>query len=427
MLLLIAATDPTGLSGLTRDVATATDLGVPAACVVTAAVSENSQGVQAITWRDPKDLAMDLKLVLAENAKQLRAVKIGLIGTDQLQALWPKLRRLKLPVVIDPVLEATSGAAFHDNPMALAALLGEATLTTPNRHEALLLTGRKRLSLERLRGLGQHVLVKSAEQHKLEVVDWLLHGESQQLFAQTPHRDDARGTGCTLATAAAVHLGRGQSVAQAVLNARAYLAHARALVTGNRLGLVVAPRGEVLEALSAIVPRLERLPSASALAEVGMNVAYCLPGATQPEHTAAFTGRITARHGRLHVGGYPAMGASAHVARVALQAHQLFPDIRAAMNVRFNATNLQLARDAGLKGVSFDRAKEPKTTRARDGHTMDWGVREACKGKRTPPDFIHDKGGVGKEPMIRLLGRDPHDLLNKLEALLGLGFLREES
>lgn len=426
MLLLIGALDPTGLSGLSRDAATAADLGCPAATVATALVAENSLGVLGVDWRPAAELLKDVKLVLAEPGLRLSAIKMGVVSAGQAAALWPLLKKTKAPVVWDPVLSATSGGVFVADPAALLPWLSQASLSTPNLTEARALLGRAKLTEKDLPRLGRAVLLKSAEQDKKQVVDWFFEeGKTHRFYSPISH-ENPRGTGCTLATAAAVFFSHGLPPSQAVKQARDYLSQARELAQGRRLGLVNAPKAEVLQALAGVTPLLERLPAKPLLAEVGLNLAYCLPGARGPEQAAAFTGRVTARHGLLSVTGYPAFEASSHVARVAVQAHQLFPSVRAAMNLRHSPELLKLAKGAGLKGVSFDRANEPTHQQHQDAHTMDWGVRAACGGLKNPPDVIFDGGGPGKEPMIRLLGRNPMDLVNKIQRVLSFSLEEKE-
>jgi hydroxymethylpyrimidine/phosphomethylpyrimidine kinase len=79
------------------------------------------------------------------------------------------------------------------------------------------------------------------------------------------------------------------------------------------------------------------------------------------------------------------------------------------MNVRYTPAIIKACRAAGLNITAFDRRFEPK-----GASTMEWGVKTAIKKIGGVPDIIYDKGGMGKEPMIRILGRDPLDVLNKL-------------
>jgi len=64
--------------------------------------------------------------------------------------------------------------------------------------------------------------------------------------------------------------------------------------------------------------------------------------------------------------------------------------------------------------ASFDRKREPKARR-----TMEWGTDVAIRKHGSVPDIIFDKGGMGKEPMIRVLGKSPEDIVQKMRPILG--------
>ncbi|MFH1075902.1 MAG: thiamine-phosphate synthase family protein, partial [Pseudomonadota bacterium] len=55
---------------------------------------------------------------------------------------------------------------------------------------------------------------------------------------------------------------------------------------------------------------------------------------------------------------------------------------------------------------------------AREGSTLEWGTEAALSQQGKIPDIIFDRGGQGKEPMIRLLGKDPDEVINKILALM---------
>ena len=70
-----------------------------------------------------------------------------------------------------------------------------------------------------------------------------------------------------------------------------------------------------------------------------------------------------------------------------------------------------------MAAVGFDRAEEPKEVKEREGSTLEWGTGEAIREASEIPDLIFDRGEIGKEPMIRILGTDPDDVLRKLSLL----------
>ena len=71
--------------------------------------------------------------------------------------------------------------------------------------------------------------------------------------------------------------------------------------------------------------------------------------------------------------------------------------------------NIKKCKKAGFKIGSFDRINEPNNVKS----TMEWGTKKAIKTLGLVPDIIFDKGGMGKEPMIRILGKNPKDVINK--------------
>ena len=94
------------------------------------------------------------------------------------------------------------------------------------------------------------------------------------------------------------------------------------------------------------------------------------------------------------------------------------PEARSAMNIKFTEELLSKAKTQDLVVAGFDRSQEPDEIRLREGSTLEWGTLEAIRDGRERPDLIFDRGGMGKEPMIRILGTDPEDVLRKLLLLV---------
>ena len=128
-------------------------------------------------------------------------------------------------------------------------------------------------------------------------------------------------------------------------------------------------------------------------------------------------GRISQIGDRLAAYSEPAFGASQHVAKVILAAMNHNPETRSAMAVRYNHRILTACREMGLEMVSFDRADEPKEVKEREGSSLEWGTGRALQGLDHTPDAVFDEGEKGKEPVIRLLGKTPMEVVEKAIAL----------
>ncbi len=171
-------------------------------------------------------------------------------------------------------------------------------------------------------------------------------------------------------------------------------------------------REEVLSILRSAVDLLESSMDASLIPEVGTNIAFALPNARGVEDVAAVQGRIVRLLGKPHPVGPVAFGASDHVARIVLTAMKFDPEIRSAGNIRCSPESIKALSDLFLEVCSFDREKEPPGIR-----TMDWGVASCCRSG--VPDVIYDRGAMGKEPMIRILGETPNEVVNNILKLAG--------
>ena len=174
-----------------------------------------------------------------------------------------------------------------------------------------------------------------------------------------------------------------------------------------------AQKATMLQELEDAAAQLEHMLDATLLPEVGTNMGYAVLGALEPDEVAAFDGRIVRCGTRAKRIGCARFGASKHVARIVLAMASKDPDARCALNIKYSEDNLAMCRKAKLSIASFDRAKEPKGV-----SSMTWGVLDAIDRRGSVPDIIFDRGGMGKEPMIRLLGRSPQEVLFKLERIV---------
>lgn len=220
--LIIAGTDSSGGAGLLRDIAVTRDLGIQARCAVTAVTAQTDHAV-AQSLYTPADL-IAAQLTASLSGTPPNAIKIGMLGNaDSVMAVASTLRGRNIPVVLDPVLASTSGAALL-TPEGVAAmiryLLPLCALVTPNLSEALALTGpaddTPAHQADRLRSFGvDAVLIKGGHGQGRLSTDILFDGQGKQLFSARRLPGTRRGTGCTLSTAIACFLASGKDLRQA--------------------------------------------------------------------------------------------------------------------------------------------------------------------------------------------------------------------
>jgi hydroxymethylpyrimidine kinase/phosphomethylpyrimidine kinase len=441
-LLIVAGSDPGAGAGLQQDLKTATLSGVYGLTVVTALTIQNSQGLQAVRPVAPEVVTAQLDAVLTDFP--VAAVKIGMVATAaNIKAIARRLRGLEElpPVVLDPVLAAGRGGALLEEEgidLLKAELFPLTTILTPNVPETASLTGKTidtpahlEEAARQLQAQGPAWVLAKGGHLQDEPVDILTDGQKTYHLEGTrltaPHN---HGSGCLLATALAAHLAQGLTVPEAVNRARELVRAAlrHGLPLGHGVGPVnpYAPfareqaRYQVLEELQTAAARLIREDISPLIPEVMSNLGYALPYAEGLEHVAAFPGRILKTPQGTITPAPPAFGASRHIAALLLTAAERFPHLRSAMNIRYVEGIEDIAPMLHLRYASFDRAQEPAEVKAREGGTLAWGVGwvlDNLQSWEQPPDFIGDRGEVGKEAMIRILGEDPMSVAEKALAL----------
>ncbi len=163
--------------------------------------------------------------------------------------------------------------------------------------------------------------------------------------------------------------------------------------------------------MEAALTKLGQAKMGHLVPEVRSNLGYALPEARGAEDVLAVPGRITEIGGKMVPTSRPVFGASQHVARIILAA------MSHAMNIRYSSGIISACRRLGLRVASFDRGKEPKRIKKKEGSSLEWGTKRVIDEKKVVPDIIYDRGGAGKEPMVRVLGKDPEEVIAKVLAI----------
>jgi len=234
--LVIAGSDCSGGAGLARDLHTLARFGIEAMCAVTAVTVQSDSRVSAVHPLPPELVRAQIEAALATG--RVGAIKIGMLGTGAVvlavAACLPP--RERVPMVLDPVLASSSGAALLDAGGREALrehLVPRATLVTPNIPEAAALLGTEPATTEEevLRqahawlALGPAaVLIKGGHGSGGEAVDLLVSAEaSPRRLVTVRSARTHRGTGCALATGIAAGLAAGIELGDACARAKRHV------------------------------------------------------------------------------------------------------------------------------------------------------------------------------------------------------------
>ena len=237
--LTIAGSDSSGGAGIQADLKTMIMNGVYGMSAITALTAQNTTGVQGIHEVPADFLAMQLDSVFQDIRPD--AVKIGMVASAPLiSVIADKLTAYKANnIVVDPVMVSTSGSRLI-NEDAISVLTGRllplAAVVTPNIPEAEVLADMPITSAEDMVTAAAkisstyHCAVLCKGGHNLNDANDLLYadGTFQWFHGQRIDNPNTHGTGCTLSSAIASNLAKGQSLTDAVTNAKAYISGALA-------------------------------------------------------------------------------------------------------------------------------------------------------------------------------------------------------
>ncbi|MEM1428578.1 MAG: bifunctional hydroxymethylpyrimidine kinase/phosphomethylpyrimidine kinase [Pseudomonadota bacterium] len=233
--LSIAGSDPSGGAGIQADLKAFSARGVYGMAAITALTAQNTTGVAGVESVSPDFVASQIAEVLVD--VRVDAVKVGMIASaETARCVAGALERVSAPIVVDPVMVAKGGAPLlPDNAVNAVreVLLPRATLLTPNLPEAARLldapvaTDREQIAVQAaaLLSLGPRaILVKGGHLDGGESPD-LLVTEGAAIWLEAPRIATANthGTGCTLSSAIAAELAKGQDVESAARTAKAWL------------------------------------------------------------------------------------------------------------------------------------------------------------------------------------------------------------
>lgn len=436
--LVIGGLDPTTGAGVYMDVKTLSVIKVLPLVAATCVVFENTHGVRGILPISSDAVRTQIKMSLDDCYPQ--AIKVSMIyNRENAEAIADEVPK-GIPIVLDPVLESWDGYKLitHEGLETMKKILiPRSTVITPNALEASILSGVKVSDLnsakeaaKKIADLGvKYVVIKGGHLSLNKVID-ILYYEEDFLFIEKErsHEEAFHGLGCTFAASLTGFIAHGLNVVDAFKQASSFMDHAlrgsyklrgRARLS-NPLEIYYKSL-DVIKVLDDVYEALTDIETTSGLEnltpEVSVNIIECLRNPITLDDVCGIEGRLRPVRGFLRAYGTIMFGASKHLGSMLIEVNKRWPSIRACMNIKYSEEVLEAIKALGLKVALFDRSKEPKEVKEKEGLSMKWGAQEALKGLPSEPDIIYDLGDVGKEPMIRVFGKDAIDVVKKVKLI----------
>ncbi|MDK2938837.1 MAG: hydroxymethylpyrimidine kinase / phosphomethylpyrimidine kinase / thiamine-phosphate diphosphorylase [Methanolobus sp.] len=425
VILSIAGSDSGGGAGIEADIKTIASLGLHPACAITSVTAQNTLGVKS-AYDIPCNVIIEQVDAVCEDM-DITWAKSGMLSSSEITStIADMVKKHKLKLVVDPVMSAEAGGDLLRKEAIRTLrdeLLPVAEVVTPNINEANTLAKMQIKTVEDAK-IAAKVISKTGIKYvivtggHLDASDIIYDSCNDRYFTipGTFVEGGTHGSGCTYSSSLASYLAKGHSIEEAARMAKEFVVEGikGSVPVGKGVGPVnqlawLLNNAERYITINNVRDGVQLLKESNAFAnlipEVGCNIAMALPSAKSPADVAAVTGRIVKLKNNAHVVGDIEFGASSHVARIILTAMKYDSSFKASVNIKYSEAIVGICREMGLSISSFSRENEPSDT-----HTMDWGTSFAIETFKSIPDIIYDKGGIGKEAMIRIMGKNAIDV-----------------
>lgn len=430
-ILSIGGSDPSAGAGIQNDIKTISSLDGHCFTVVTAITSQNTRKFSSVEPISPKTIGTQIDSILSDF--KINVIKIGMVyHSPIIKAIHSKLRRVKIPIILDPVIKSTTGGILL-TPNSISDykkfLIQLGIVITPNKSEAEILSGIKiktkgdaLLCAKKIKKFGvKNVVITGIQFSKGIISDFILEDKASYVISSKKLSKKNHGSGCTFSSTIAFCVASGKNISDSTKFAHNYTV--QSIKNAENLG-----SGIPITKISKIDPIQAELKNAvkqfthiknihSLIPEVQTNFVFSKKQPKSIKDIVGVSGRIVKVGKTVQIVGNFEYGGSRHIGTAVFTISKKFPVIRSAANIKFNEKTLKKIQKIGLKVLSYDRTKEPTRIKTKENLTISWGIKNAIKNISKPPDVIFHKGDLGKEPMILVCGRNPNEVVEKISKL----------
>ena len=459
--LTVAGSDPSSGAGIQADIRTFDRCGIHPFSIITAITYQSATHFYGYSSLSEQ---LDKQLNAILSSYPVKFVKIGMIpDIKSLNIIVDYIKKYELYAVLDPVSISSAGERLSSEGLELKMekiLFPIIKVLTPNIFEAefysnMDLKDMNKDNLSKLKEAASIILTKmyktdlkeekaviiksgaSAEDKILDLI--LINKQTEKGFNKIYKISEKRkidisgnihGSGCVFSSAITAFLTKGYNIEQSVSMAEKFFNEKfQNIIELPDKGMVIdltLPKNklEVINQIKEIYNYIsEKKQFSKLIPEVRLNISGSLQDAKDKSEIAGIEGRITVINGYPKASGDIKFGVSDHTARLILTAKEIDQSINFVMNLKYIPDLIKLIQEkSDLKTYEFIRESQPNNIRDKEHSTMQWLIREYIEktGQRQIPDIIWDNGAKGKEPMIRLFGKNAKDIIIKLQKIENL-------
>tara|TARA_B110001454_G_scaffold125792_1_gene117361 strand:+ start:4692 stop:5969 length:1278 start_codon:yes stop_codon:yes gene_type:complete len=418
--LSIGGSDPSSGAGIQSDIKTFENHGVFGFTVITAITSQNTKKISKILPISSEIIKSQLESVL--NDFKIDAIKIGMLyDRSIIKIIHSIIKKQKCPIVVDPIIESTTKtillkkSAIKDYKKMIIPL---ATIITPNKQEAKILAGTSSIqeAAKNIQRLGaKNVIITGYNESKKVIEDFVLESEKEYILKGKKIEIINHGSGCNYSASIASSLALKKSIHDAAQHAKDYVFQSikNSKKLGKGINVTYKKISEIQKELSNSIIDFQNIKNSSKLIpECQTNFVFSKVKPKKIDDVLGVSGRLVKAGDKIIQAGELTYGGSQHVATAVIKVSKKFPEIRSAINIKYEPSLITKAKKQGMKVISYDREKESKNSKQKENSSISWGISSCLKS--TKPDMIYHKGDMGKEPMIIIFGTNPEQVIKKI-------------
>ena len=421
--LSIGGSDPSSGAGIQSDIRTFENHGVYGFTVITSITSQNTKKISKILPISPKNIKSQLESVLSDF--KIDAIKIGMVyDSSIIKAIYTMIKNQRCPIVVDPIIESTTNtillkkSAIKDYRKMIIPL---ASVITPNKKESKILTGCNKVedAASRLQELGaNNVIITGFKESEKVIEDFVMESKNKYVLRGKKIKMINHGSGCNYSASITASLARKRSIRQAADIAKEYvyqsIKNSRDLGKGIKITYMKIP--EIQKELSDSIIDFQNIKNISRfIPECQTNFVFSKNKPKNVKSVLGISGRLVKSGNNVIQAGELVFGGSQHVATAVIQVSKKFPEIRSAVNIKYEPEIIAKAKKCKMIVLNYDRKNESKNSKLKENSSISWGVSSCLKSEK--PDIIYHKGDLGKEPMIIVFGNKPKDVVKKIKQI----------
>jgi len=430
-LLSIGGSDPSSGAGIQSDIKTFSSLDAYGLTIITSVTGQNTSNFEMVEPVSKNILKNQLESVMSDF--KIDGIKIGMVyNSEIIKIVYKYLKKLKIPIIVDPVIKSTTGgmlikkSAISDFKKFIIPL---ATIITPNKFEAEILTKTKinsKNTPEKIAKIIQkmgakNVVITGVEIRNKQVLDFVLEKNKKYYIIDEKISKINRGSGSIHSAAVLYSIVKNKNIKESLKFAKKTTLNSIKNSKKIGKGIIITNierHDETKIKLSNAINEFIKIKNIyKNIPECQTNFVYSKEKPKSIKEILGISGRIVKAGKEVIIAGNLSYGGSKHVATALLTVNKKYSKIKSAINLKYKKETISKIKKVKLTTYDYDRTQEPQNVKNK-GSTIEWGIKNAIKNSKKPPDIIYHKGDFGKEPMIIVFAETPDILMKKIMKII---------